>query len=50
MVEASLAKTRAAEQRLPTTGEFQRLQPYLVSQGFESDRILKALNARKSSR
>jgi SOS response regulatory protein OraA/RecX len=50
LLEASLAKRLHGRDTIADDREFQRLYRYLVSQGFESDRILKALNARKPSR
>ena len=50
LLEASLTKRLRGRDTLADDREFQRLYRYLVSQGFESDRILKALNARKASR
>jgi regulatory protein len=49
-LEASLARRLRGREAIADDREFQRLYRYLVSQGFESDRILKALNARKPSR
>ena len=50
LLEASLAKRLRGREKIADGREFQRLYRYLVGQGFESDRILKALNARKPSR
>ena len=50
LLEASLSKRLHGRDTIADDREFQRLYRYLVSQGFESDRILKALNARKASR
>jgi regulatory protein len=50
LLEASLAKRLRGRDTIADDREFQRLYRYLVSQGFESDRVLKALNARKPSR
>jgi regulatory protein len=50
LLEASLAKRLRGRDKIADDREFQRLYRYLVGQGFESDRVLKALNARKPSR
>jgi regulatory protein len=50
LLEASLSKRLHGRETIADDREFQRLYRYLVSQGFESDRILNALNARKASR
>lgn len=50
LLEASLAKRLRGREKIADGREFQRLYRYLVGQGFESDRILKALNARKPPR
>jgi regulatory protein len=50
LLEASLAKRLRGRDTIADDREFQRLYRYLVGQGFESDRVLKALNARKRKR
>jgi regulatory protein len=50
LLEASLARRLRGRETIADDRELQRLYRYLISQGFESDRILKALNARKPSR
>ncbi|MGC4084100.1 MAG: regulatory protein RecX [Vicinamibacterales bacterium] len=47
LLEAALGRRLRGERRIEDNREFQRLYRYLASQGFESDRILKALNARR---
>ncbi len=47
LLEASLAKRLRGRDRIAGDREFQRLYRYLIGQGFESDRALKALNARR---
>ena len=46
LVEASLAKRLRGRQRIADQAEFRRLYRYLIGQGFEPDRILRALKAR----
>jgi regulatory protein len=50
LLEASLAKRLRGREMVADDREFQRLYRYLVAQGFDSDRALKALNLRKRSR
>jgi regulatory protein len=50
LIEASLAKRLRGRDTIADDREFQRLYRYLAGQGFESDRILKLLNARRKSR
>jgi regulatory protein len=50
LLEASLAKRLRGRDTIADDREFQRLYRYLVGQGFESDRVLKALNTRKRKR
>ena len=50
LLEASLAKRLRGRDTIADDREFQRLYRYLVGQGFESDRVLKALNLRKRER
>jgi regulatory protein len=47
LLEASLAKRLRGRDAIADDREFQRLYRYLIAQGFESDRALKALNARR---
>jgi regulatory protein len=50
LLQASLEKRLRGRETIADDREFQRLYRYLVGQGFESDRVLKALNARKPKR
>ena len=50
LLDAALAKRLRGRDAVADDREFQRLYRYLVSQGFESDRALKALNVRKRAR
>jgi regulatory protein len=50
LLEASLAKRLRGRETVADDREFQRLYRYLVGQGFDSDRALKALNQRKPRR
>jgi regulatory protein len=50
LLEASLSKRLHGRDTIADDRECQRLYRYLVSQGFQSDRILNALNARKALR
>jgi regulatory protein len=47
LLEASLRKRLRGRDAIADDREFQRLYRYLVGQGFESDRVLAALNARR---
>ena len=49
LIEASLKK-RLRDRGIADDREFQRLYRYLVGQGFEHDRIMKALEARRTKR
>jgi regulatory protein len=49
LIEASLAKRLRGRDTIEDDREFQRLYRYLAAQGFESDRIMKALTARRRS-
>jgi SOS response regulatory protein OraA/RecX len=49
LIEASLAKRLRGRTAIEDDREFQRLYRYLTAQGFESDRIMKALTARRRS-
>jgi regulatory protein len=46
-IEASLKKRLPGRETIADDREFQRLFRYLVGQGFESDRIMRALTARR---
>lgn len=48
LLEAALGKRLRHGRAIEDDREFQRLYRYLATQGFESGRILKALNARRS--
>jgi regulatory protein len=48
LLEASLAKRLRGRDTIADDREFQRLYRYLIGQGFESDRVMKALSARRS--
>ena len=48
LVEASLAKRLRGRERVADDREFQRLYRYLVGQGFESDRVIRLLAARRA--
>jgi regulatory protein len=50
LLQASLEKRLRGRETIADDREFQRLYRYLVGQGFESDRVLAALNARKRNR
>ena len=50
MLEAALAKRLRGRETLADDREFQRLYRYLVGQGFDSDRVLKALTLRRRAR
>ena len=47
LLEASLGKRLRGRDTIDDDREFQRLYRYLISQGFESDRVMKALTARR---
>jgi len=47
LLEASLRKRLRGRETIADDREFQRLYRYLVGQGFESDRVLAALKARR---
>jgi len=47
LIEASLRKRLRGRDTIADDREFQRLYRYLVGQGFESDRIVKALSPRR---
>jgi regulatory protein len=50
LLEASLAKRLRGRDTIADDREMQRLYRYLIGQGFESDRVIKALNLRKRGR
>ncbi len=50
LIQAALARRLRGDRPIADDREFQRLYRYLVSQGFESDRVLKALAARRKAR
>lgn len=47
LLEASLAKRLRGRDAVADDREFQRLYRYLVGQGFDSDRVLRALDRRR---
>ena len=47
LIEASLSKRLRGRETIADDHEFQRLYRYLAGQGFEADRIMKALTARR---
>ena len=47
LLESSLRKRLRGRDTIEDDREFQRLYRYLIGQGFESDRALRALNARR---
>ena len=50
MLDAALAKRLRGRDTVADEREYQRLYRYLVGQGFESDRVLKALTLRRRAR
>ena len=48
LLEAALGRKLRGGRPIADDREFQRLYRYLATQGFESDRILRALNARRA--
>jgi SOS response regulatory protein OraA/RecX len=50
LLEASLAKRLHGREQIADERELQRLYRYLVGQGFEPDRVLAVLKARRSAR
>ncbi|MFN7980752.1 MAG: regulatory protein RecX [Vicinamibacterales bacterium] len=48
LIQAALGKRLRGDRQIADRREFERLFRYLTSQGFESGRILKALNARRA--
>ena len=47
LLQAALGRRLRGDRSIADPREFQRLYRYLTAQGFESDRILKALSARR---
>ncbi|HMF94488.1 MAG TPA: regulatory protein RecX [Vicinamibacterales bacterium] len=47
LLEASLAKRLRGRETIADDREFQRLYRYLIGQGFEAERVMKALAARR---
>ena len=47
LLQAALGRRLRGDRRIEDDREFRRLYRYLTAQGFDSDRILKALNARR---
>ena len=47
LLEASLRKRLRGRETIADEREFQRLFRYLISQGFESDRVMQALRAKR---
>src|SRR5882672_12679212 len=47
LIEASLRKRLRGRETIADDREFQRLFRYLVGQGFESDRVMQALRAKR---
>lgn len=50
LLASSLGKRLRGRETIADDREFQRLYRYLIGQGFESDRVMKALRAKKRSR
>ena len=50
LLQAALGRRLRGDRLIADDREFNRLYRYLAAQGFESDRILKVLNARRSPR
>jgi regulatory protein len=50
LIEASLQKRLRGRETIADDKEFQRLYRFLATQGFESDRIMKVLRARRGHR
>jgi SOS response regulatory protein OraA/RecX len=47
LLEASLAKRLRGRERIADDREFQRLYRYLIGQGFDTDRVMRALEQRR---
>ena len=50
LLQASLARRLRGRETIADDKEFARLYRYLIGQGFESDQVLRALTARKSTK
>jgi regulatory protein len=50
LLETALGRRLKEDRLIANDREFQRLYRYLVGQGFESDRVLRALSARRGRR
>ena len=50
LLEASLRKWLHGRDKIADDREFQRLFRYLIGQGFESDRVMRALRAKRQPR
>ena len=50
LLEASLRKRLHGREKIADDREFQRLFRYLIGQGFESDRVMRALRAKRQPR
>jgi SOS response regulatory protein OraA/RecX len=50
LLESSLRKRLRGRETIADDREFQRLFRYLIGQGFESDRVMKALKAYRMKR
>jgi SOS response regulatory protein OraA/RecX len=50
LLEASLAKRLRGRSRILDDRELQRLYRYLIAQGFDGDRVMRALERRRRSR
>lgn len=49
LLEASLAKRLRGRERIGDDREFRRLYRYLIGQGFDHDRVMRALESRRHS-
>ena len=47
LLAAALARRLKGDRQIADDREFRRLYRYLIAQGFESDRVIKALSARR---
>jgi SOS response regulatory protein OraA/RecX len=47
LLEAALTRRMLGRDRIEDDREFQRLYRYLLNQGFDSDRVINALQARR---
>ena len=50
LIEGSLRKRLRGRETIADDKEFQRLFRYLIGQGFESDRVMRTLRARRGTR